>query len=116
MALHALLAANHRLLVVHGLRDGLEDLWAQRPPELAAQAWNSWHRKALRSGIESMRRFAQNLSPYLPGVLAHRRCPLGTHLIRGMNNKIERLNRRADGFRDDAYFFLKIRAAFPGGG
>ncbi|MGH7621854.1 MAG: transposase, partial [Gemmatimonadaceae bacterium] len=30
------------------------------------------------------------------------------------NNKIKVLKRMAYGFRNDAYFFLKIRAAFPG--
>jgi hypothetical protein len=32
----------------------------------------------------------------------------------GINNKIKVIKRIAYGFRDDAYFFLKIRAAFPG--
>jgi transposase len=33
-----------------------------------------------------------------------------------INNKIKVIKRMAYGFRDDAYFFLKIRAAFPGVG
>ena len=98
------------------LRDALKDLWAQRQPELAAKAWNSWYRKALRSGIEPLRRFAKALRLYLPGILAHCQYPLGTNLIEGINNKIKVIKRMAYGFRDDAYFFLKIRAAFPGVG
>jgi transposase len=31
-----------------------------------------------------------------------------------MNNRIKIINRMAYGFRDDDYFFLKIRAAFSG--
>jgi len=31
-----------------------------------------------------------------------------------MNNKIKVVKRMAFGFRDVEYFFLKIRAAFPG--
>jgi len=114
--LDELLAANHSLFVVYVLRDALKDLWAQRQPELAAKAWASWYRKALRSGIEPLRRFAQALRLYLPGILAHCRYPLGTNLIEGINNKIKVIKRMAYGFRDDAYFFLKIRAAFPGVG
>jgi hypothetical protein len=34
--------------------------------------------------------------------------------LEGTNNKIKVLKRVAYGFRDEAYFFLKIRAAFPG--
>lgn len=52
----------------------------------------------------------------LPGIPAHCRFPLGTNLIEGINNKIKVIKRMAYDFRDDAYFFLKIRAAFPGVG
>lgn len=34
----------------------------------------------------------------------------------GINNRIKVIKRIAYGYRDDAYFFLKIRAAFPGVG
>ena len=39
---------------------------------------------------------------------------VGTSVLEGINNKIKVLKRMAYGFRDDDYFFLKIRAAFPG--
>jgi len=35
-------------------------------------------------------------------------------LLEGINNKIKVIERMAYGFRGDAYFFLKNRAAFPG--
>ena len=47
-------------------------------------------------------------------VVEHCRWLLGTILIEGINNKIKVITRLAYGFRDDAYFFPKIRAAFPG--
>jgi transposase len=114
--LEELLAANHALFVVYVLRDALKELWHYRHSGYAAKAWQSWYRKALRSGIAPLRHFAQKLRPYLPGILAHCRYPLGTNLIEGINNKIKVIKRMAYGFRDDAYFFLKIRAAFPGVG
>lgn len=114
--LQELLAANRSLFVVYVLRDALKELWAYRHAGYAAKAWRSWYRKALRSRIEPLRRFARNLRPYLPGILAHCQYPLGTNLIEGINNKIKVIKRMAYGFRDDAYFFLKIRAAFPGVG
>ncbi len=114
--LDELLAANHALFVVYVLRDALKQLWHYRHSGDAATAWKSWYRKALRSGIAPLRHFAQKLRPYLPGILAHCRYPLGTNLIEGINNKIKVIKRMAYGFRDDAYFFLKIRAAFPGVG
>lgn len=112
--LKELLAANRSLFVVHVLRDALKDLWSYRHPGYAERAWRSWYAKARRSRIEPLKRFAANLKPYLPGILAHCRFPLGTNLIEGINNKIKVIKRMAYGFRDDNYFFLKIRAAFPG--
>jgi transposase len=114
--LDELLAANHSLFVVYVLRDALRDLWQYRQRAQAARAWRSWYRKALRSGIGPLRHFARRLRPYVPGILAHCTYPLGTNLIEGINNKIKVIKRMAYGFRDDAYFFLKIRAAFPGVG
>jgi transposase len=114
--LEELLAANHALFVVYVLRDALKELWSYRHAGYALRAWRSWYRKALRSGIAPLRHFAKKLRPYLPGILGHCQYPLGTNLIEGINNKIKVIKRMAYGFRDDAYFFLKIRAAFPGVG
>lgn len=112
--LEELLAANHSLFVVYVLRDALKELWSYRHSGYAARAWRSWYRKALRSGIAPLQLFARRLRPYVAGIVAHARYPLGTNLIEGINNKIKVIKRMAYGFRDDAYFFLKIRAAFPG--
>jgi len=97
------------------LRDALKGLWSYRHAGYASRAWKSWYRKALRSGIEPLIRFARH-RPYPPGILAHCCWPLGSNLVDGINNKIKVIKRMAYGFRDDAYFFLKIRAAFPGVG
>ena len=114
--LKELLAANRALFVVHVLRDALKALWSHRQAADAQRAWATWYAQARRSRIEPLKRFAANLKPYLPGILAHCQFPLGTNLIEGINNKIKVIKRMAYGFRDDAYFFLKIRAAFPGVG
>lgn len=98
------------------LRDALKELWAYRHAGCAARAWRSWYRKALRSGIQPLIRFARRLRSYLPGIPAHCRWPLGTNLIEGINNKIRVIKRMAYGLRDDVNFFLKIRAASPGVG
>jgi transposase len=111
-----LLAANRSLFTVYILKDDLKELWAYRDPEQAQRFWDQWYRRATRSRIAPLVRFAKNLKNYLPGILAHSRWPLGTNLIEGINNRIKVIKRMAYGFRDDAYFFLKIRAAFPGVG
>ena len=114
--LDELLAANRALFTVYVLKDDLKALWGYRHAGYALRFWRQWYRRAMRSGIEPLRRFARNLKPYLRGILAHCQWPLGTSLIEGINNKIKVIKRMAYGYRDDAYFFLKIRAAFPGNG
>lgn len=78
------------------------------------EAWQNWLDQAMNSGIEALQRLAQRLKPYLHGILARCRHPLNTSVVEGINNAIKVIKRRAYGYRDQEYFFLKIRAAFPG--
>lgn len=112
--LRELLAVNRRLFVVYVLKDDLKQLWDFHYVAAARRAWQAWYRRARASRIPALLRFARNLRERIEGVLNHCRYPLHTGLLEGMNNKIKVLKRMAYGFRDDAYFFLKIRAAFPG--
>jgi transposase len=112
--LKELLEANKTLMTVYVLRDELKHLWDFRSRGHAVRHWKQWYGHAVRSRIEPLRRFAQKLKPYLHGILSHCTFPLHTSLLEGINNKIKVLKRMAYGFRDDDYFFLKIRAAFPG--
>ena len=96
------------------LKDDLKQLWEYRSEPDARRSWQGWYNRAMRSRVEPLQRFARRLKGYLPGIMAHCRWPLHTSLLEGINNKIKVIKRMAYGFRDDAYFFLKIRAAFPG--
>jgi transposase len=112
--LRELLAANRALFTVYVLKDDLKALWAYRHVGYAERFWRQWYRRAMSSGIAALKTFAQRLKPYVPGILAHCRWPLGTNIVEGINNTIKVIKRMAYGYRDDAYFFLRIRAAFPG--
>ena len=112
--LHDLLEANQNLMKVYVLKEDLKHLWDFHCPKAAERFWEDWYRRAMQSGLEPLQRFAKRLKPYLPGILAHCWHRLHTSLLEGINNKIKVIKRIAYGFRDDAYFFLKIRAAFPG--
>lgn len=112
--LDELLAANQALMTAYVLRDDLKQLWTYRHRGYARRAWDSWYQRAIASGITALQRFAERLKPYLHGILAHARWPLHTSVIEGINNRIKVIKRTAYGFRDEEYFFLKIKAAFPG--
>jgi transposase len=112
--LDELLRANRRLMTVYLLKDDLKHLWDYKYPGAAMRFWDQWYNRAIRSRIAPLKKFARNLKTRLDGVLAHCRWPLHTSLLEGINNKIKVIKRMAYGFRDDQYFFLKIRQAFPG--
>jgi transposase len=112
--LQELLAANHALFVVYVLKEDLRQLWRYRYPAAARRAWHSWYARACESGIPAIVRFANRLALAADYIINHARYPLHTSLLEGINNKIKVMKRMAYGYRDDAYFFLKIRAAFPG--
>ena len=112
--LRELLAANRALFTVYVLKDDLKQLWRFTYPGAARRFWQQWYRRACSSRIAPLRAFAQNLAALVDGVINHCRYPLNTGLLEGINNKIKVLKRIAYGYRDDAYFFLKIREAFPG--
>lgn len=50
----------------------------------------------------------------MEGIIASARDRTHTSVREAMNNKIKVIKRMAYGYRDNDYFFLKIKAAFPG--
>lgn len=112
--LKEVLGANRALFITYVLKDDLKQLWQYRAPAAAQRFWEQWYRRAIRSRLLPLQLFARRLKPYLDGIINHCRYPLSTAVVEGINNKIKVLKRMAYGYRDDAYFFLRIRAAFPG--
>ena len=112
--LDELLAANAFLTTVYVLKDQLKTLWFAESETTARSAWREWAGMALGSGIDALVRFAKKLEPYMEGIVSSALHRLNTSVLEGMNNRIKVIKRMAYGYRDTDYFFLKIRAAFPG--
>jgi transposase len=112
--LQELLAANQALAIVYILKEDLKQLWQHDCYPTALRFWTQWHRRAITSGVEPLRKFAHFMEGKLDGILSHCQFPFHTSLLEGINNKIKVIKRMAYGYRDHEYFFLKIRAAFPG--
>ena len=112
--LDELLAANQDLMTVYVMGEDIRHLWALRDPKQACRFFQGWLARARASGIAQLTRFADKLAEHLPGILAHCLHPLSTGFLEGMNNRIKVMKRMAYGYRDTDYFFLKLRAAFPG--
>jgi transposase len=112
--LRELLDINKALFKVYVMRDDLKHLWDYRSPGHALRFWKSWYWRATHSRVPALCLFAKRLKGYVHGIVAHARYPMHTSVLEGINNRIKVIKRMAYGFRDDAYFFLRIRAAFPG--
>jgi len=73
-----------------------------------------------RSGValsfrgRPLQAFAKRLKAYVEGIVSSAEFQLNTSVLEGMNNRIKVIKRMAYGYRDNTYFFLKIKAAFPG--
>ncbi|MFB8829036.1 ISL3 family transposase [Azotobacter sp. CWF10] len=112
--LQELLAANQPLATVYVLKDALKEVWYAPSIREGWRRWRAWLRHARESGLAPLQRFARNLQRYARGILASARFHMHTSLLEGVNNRIKVIKRMAYGFRDSDYFFLKIKAAFPG--
>jgi len=112
--LDELLAVNAPLTTVYLLKAQLKELWYAPSEDEARRRWSEWFAMAIDSGIKPLILFAKRLQGYLPGIVASAAYRLNTSVLEGMNNRIKVIKRMAYGYRDSDYFFLKIKAAFPG--
>ena len=112
--LDEVLQANQPILIAHVMKEGLRSLWTAPDAWEWRRRWRQWQAHAAESGIPALIHFASVLKPYWRGILARVRWPMHTGQLEGINNKIKVMKRMAYGYRNTDYFFLKIKAAFPG--
>jgi len=99
---------------VYVMKTALKELWYAPDKDVAQRRWNEWYRQAQESGIRALQQFADKLEGYVSGIIASATHRLNTSVLEGMNNRIKVIKRMAYGYRDNDYFFMKIKAAFPG--
>lgn len=112
--LDELLAANQALMTTYVMKAALKELWQPSSAWQWRRTWKSWLSMAEESQVEPLQRFARRLKIYWRGIVARVRWPMHTGQLEGINNRIKVMKRMAYGYRDSDFFFLKIRAAFPG--
>jgi transposase len=112
--LDEVLRANQPIMTAHVMKEGLRALWTAPDAWEWRRRWKQWHAHAAESQIPSLMHFASVLKPYWRGILARVRWPMHTGQLEGINNRIKVIKRMAYGYRNTDYFFLKIKAAFPG--
>lgn len=105
---------NSPLLKCYVMADELRHLWKLGTRGQAIALVMDWIHRATHSKIKPLVEFAKNLRNYVSGIISSADYKINTSVLEGVNNKIKQIKRRAYGFRDDNYFFLKVKAAFPG--
>lgn len=106
--LDRLLALNQTLNTAYILKEELRDLWNCPTRQDATDYLCDWLKKAEASGIHLLQKFAKTLAAHRSGILNYFDHPITTAKVEGINNKIKVLKRQAYGFRDMAYFKLRI--------
>ena len=108
--LHEALTLNEPLAKAYYLREDLCQFWTQPSKEKAAQFLEDWISRASASGVRMLMQFAKTLASRRRGLLAYYDFGITTGKLEGTNRKIRTLQNRAYGYRDRAFFKLKLYA------
>jgi transposase len=106
--LEAALRLNQPLAVAYYLKEDLRQIWSQPDKRTARRVLGDWLARARASGIRMLVQFADTLEQHQEGVLNYYHYPISTGPLEGTNTKIQLMKRQAYGFRDRAFFKLKI--------
>jgi len=104
------LRLNEPLALAYYLKEDLRQIWTQPNKRMARRVLRDWLARARASGVRMLVQFATTLEEHQEGVLNYYDYPISTGPLEGTNTKIQALKRQAYGFRDHAFFKLKILA------
>jgi transposase len=102
------LRLNAPLATAYYLKEDLRQIWDQESKRAARRVLRDWIKRARATGQRLLAQFATTLEEHAEGILAYYDCPISTGPLEGTNTKIQVMKRQAYGFRDRAFFKLKI--------
>jgi transposase len=106
--LQSLLEVNAPLFTIHTMKEQLRQFWEKDSIEEAITFLDAWCKDAENSGIKPLKKIAKTLMHHSHGLLNYYFHHISCGLVEGINNKIKTLKRQAYGFRDIAYFKLRL--------
>ena len=105
------------LKAAYKLQNRLTEIFEERLSVHTAKVKiRKWIVAVAKSGLRCFDRFIDTLARWWNEILNYFVARENSGFVEGFNNKIKVLKRMAYGYRDDEFFFLKIRQAFPGNG
>lgn len=102
------LRLNAPLAAAYYLKEDLRQIWMQPTKQAARRVLRDWLKRARATGERLLIQFAGTLAEHQTGVLAYYDYPISTGPLEGTNNKIQTMKRQAYGYRDMAFYKLKI--------
>jgi len=102
------LKLNEPLSKAYYLKEELSLLWEQPSRAAMEDFLRQWCTRAMDTGIGLLRQIAKTLLLHASGILNWWEHRLSTGKMEGVNNKIKTLTRQAYGYRDEAFFILKL--------
>jgi len=102
------LRLNAPLATVYYMKEDLRQIWMQPHRFQARHFLEDWLARARVSAIPMLQQFADNLEEHQQGILNYYDYRISTGPLEGTNTKIQLLKRQAYGYRDHAFFKLKI--------
>jgi transposase len=106
--LQSLLEVNAPLFTIHTMKEQLRTFWEKDSIEEAITFLDAWCTDAENSGIKPLKKIAKTIMHHSHGLLNYYFYRISCGLVEGINNKIKTLKRQAYGFRDMAYFKLRL--------
>jgi len=102
------LRLNAPLATAYYLKEDLRQIWSQPNKRTARRVLRDWLARARASGIRMLMQFADTLEEHQEGILNYYTYRISTGPLEGTNTKIQAMKRQAYGFRDLAFYKLKI--------
>jgi transposase len=102
------LKLNEPLSQAYYLKEELGLLWEQPSRAAMEDFLRQWCARAIGTGIALLRQMAKTLLVHASGILSWWEHRLSSGKMEGVNNKIKTLTRQAYGYRDEAFFILKL--------
>lgn len=108
-SLQELLDINVNLHSAYVLKDALKNLWTYTSVAWAGRYLNKWIGWAEETGIKELIQFSKGLNNARKGLLSYCKHRITSAKIESFNATIKRIIRKACGYRDLDYLYLKIR-------
>ncbi len=102
------LRSNQSLFAAYYLKEELLLLWAQPTAKAMRNFLEEWCRRALSTGLAPFKSLVKTLRSHRKGILAWFEHPINSGRMEGINNKVKVMTRSAYGYRDEAFFILKL--------